>query len=453
MPIVLLCPGCKTRLTVGDDRAGTTFGCPRCATPISVPVVESATPPVPMIRFPCPDCGKKLKAPDGAAGRSGRCSCGASFVVPVPEVETCPTPTPARRPASPPYEIVDEPEPDEEPDPNYRPRRKRKARYTGRWLVLGFVFLAPVTVLVWFSLREPRDETPRSQPTSDPFPRGAHGAAGVVLPPPPDVSGDGPDWTYRELLDYFRSRGLVVMMAPCSGGQFYMLSDDDRDAVVYASSVQDGSIDSRAVVCNKLSSVRSAKELADRRESGTFSWGRYCFSGDPKTLDLFRQTLVGRGPVTDGFADWTYEQLVAHLKVRGFSVKVRAYPEHELTAAGPKLPDGARLFVLTDRDDEADERAALYATTRISGGASILGSDANPLDPRAAVWYSRAIICVKAPTSIHARFVAGKGYGLDGDKRCFDWRRFAFLIPAVGSGTDGTANALGAKLRKALGPP
>ena len=47
MAIVVFCPGCKTRLTLGDDRAGETFECPRCDKPISVPmlVVPPAPPP------------------------------------------------------------------------------------------------------------------------------------------------------------------------------------------------------------------------------------------------------------------------------------------------------------------------------------------------------------------------------------------------------------------------
>lgn len=42
MPIALLCPKCQIPLTFGNDRAGTTFPCPRCCAPISVP---TETPP------------------------------------------------------------------------------------------------------------------------------------------------------------------------------------------------------------------------------------------------------------------------------------------------------------------------------------------------------------------------------------------------------------------------
>lgn len=39
MPIVLLCPSCKVRLTLEDESGGTSFPCPRCDKEITVPVV------------------------------------------------------------------------------------------------------------------------------------------------------------------------------------------------------------------------------------------------------------------------------------------------------------------------------------------------------------------------------------------------------------------------------
>jgi hypothetical protein len=46
MAIVVHCSRCKTRLTLGDDRAGLTFECPQCATPITVP---TSVPDAPVI--------------------------------------------------------------------------------------------------------------------------------------------------------------------------------------------------------------------------------------------------------------------------------------------------------------------------------------------------------------------------------------------------------------------
>ena len=44
MSIVVLCPDCNTRLTLDDDRAGTTFECPKCYNPMTIPL------PTPKVR-------------------------------------------------------------------------------------------------------------------------------------------------------------------------------------------------------------------------------------------------------------------------------------------------------------------------------------------------------------------------------------------------------------------
>lgn len=59
MPITILCPGCKTRLTLDDYRAGTTFGCPKCATAINVPIVVES-PPTPLPPPPAPPVPRPL---------------------------------------------------------------------------------------------------------------------------------------------------------------------------------------------------------------------------------------------------------------------------------------------------------------------------------------------------------------------------------------------------------
>ena len=41
MAIVVLCPACRVRLTVGDDRAGETFECPRCDAALTIPLPSS----------------------------------------------------------------------------------------------------------------------------------------------------------------------------------------------------------------------------------------------------------------------------------------------------------------------------------------------------------------------------------------------------------------------------
>lgn len=71
MPIVILCPKCKTRLTLGDDRAGTTLECPRCDGPLSIPVAllpppaspppASSPRPIPARPIPAPDPRDRMK--------------------------------------------------------------------------------------------------------------------------------------------------------------------------------------------------------------------------------------------------------------------------------------------------------------------------------------------------------------------------------------------------------
>ncbi len=72
----VLCPSCKTRLTMKDDQAGDTVECPKCneamQLPEPLPVVPPAPPPRPRVRdeddIPrgrakvCLECGKKIRS-------------------------------------------------------------------------------------------------------------------------------------------------------------------------------------------------------------------------------------------------------------------------------------------------------------------------------------------------------------------------------------------------------
>lgn len=107
MAIVVVCPGCKVRLTLGDDRAGTTLPCPKCGTIISVPAPPAPPPPPvppsdpqaragqppsepagapasgPKLRFKCPACHKVYKANSADAGKKMLCKrCGAVLLIP-----------------------------------------------------------------------------------------------------------------------------------------------------------------------------------------------------------------------------------------------------------------------------------------------------------------------------------------------------------------------------------
>jgi hypothetical protein len=211
----LICPVCKSQLTIGDDRAGTKRACPKCATAISLPVVAPALAPI--------------------------------------------------------------------------PSRRKKLSVLLR-IGLGLALLVTVCVVGWLLIREPSgffvtDTVADRVLAQDP---------GSV-----DLSGDGPDWTYEELLDQLRAKGLKVSMAPCgpsNPSMLYALGDQHR-----ADSLADefkrklmvrGANVLAGVLCVKMQSAKEAKEAAARSGHGnSFSWGRFHFYGPvdiPSTPDRIR---------------------------------------------------------------------------------------------------------------------------------------------------------------------
>jgi hypothetical protein len=105
------------------------------------------------IRFPCPSCCKRLKAPITAAGRSGRCPCGAKFSVPTPTA------------------IVIEPD----PHSGVSPRPNTRLPVSGRTAVICCLVLVCGAVLVASVLRTPsapvhsqsaKGEVPRTPATT-----------------------------------------------------------------------------------------------------------------------------------------------------------------------------------------------------------------------------------------------------------------------------------------------
>ena len=94
MAIIVFCPGCTTRLTLADDRAGATVACPRCGRAIPLPALE---PPAPApgggrVRFACPRCRTAYEVPAADAGTKVVCkSCAAVVIIP-----DAPPPEPVR---------------------------------------------------------------------------------------------------------------------------------------------------------------------------------------------------------------------------------------------------------------------------------------------------------------------------------------------------------------------
>jgi hypothetical protein len=159
-----------------------------------------------VIHFTCPKCGKALNAPDRGAGRSGRCTCGASFIIPYPES------------APPPREVEYEHEPDDEPASDYRPRRRRGPSATVVVAVVVSFALGALAGggLVWLSAG--RIKTQDS---------GAGGAPITVGFTPLD------SWTHKELAEHLKKKGIDVLpnhFAPLGDANTIAAYFNDRDS-------------------------------------------------------------------------------------------------------------------------------------------------------------------------------------------------------------------------------
>ena len=76
MPIVHYCPHCRVRLTFGEERAGTTFDCPRCNAVVRVPHAPLPRPVPP----PIPRLARATGDPDTTSRESPR-RCPRTWVV------------------------------------------------------------------------------------------------------------------------------------------------------------------------------------------------------------------------------------------------------------------------------------------------------------------------------------------------------------------------------------
>jgi predicted Zn finger-like uncharacterized protein len=92
------CPHCSARIRLPEDAAGKRVRCPKCKEPFRVPATKPAASPAPkpaadalsslsdnILRFPCDDCGAKLKAKAESVGKRVKCrKCGSIMRVPDP---------------------------------------------------------------------------------------------------------------------------------------------------------------------------------------------------------------------------------------------------------------------------------------------------------------------------------------------------------------------------------
>ncbi len=85
-------------------------------------------------------------------------------------------------------------------------------------------------------------------------------------------------------------------MAPIGADYLYVLTDSQDDAIFAAGTWNNGRHDTQAVLCQKHATATDAKVDADRREKGTFAWGRFTFIGNragSAALAKFQKVLTG----------------------------------------------------------------------------------------------------------------------------------------------------------------
>lgn len=81
--VFFLCPRCQYSINSADIVGGS-IECPGCHQEVSAPPGQQSVKSD-QIRFRCPSCARKLKAPSYAAGRRGQCRfCKTRIVVPKP---------------------------------------------------------------------------------------------------------------------------------------------------------------------------------------------------------------------------------------------------------------------------------------------------------------------------------------------------------------------------------
>ena len=161
MSIAIQCSGCQVRLTLGDDRAGNQFPCPRCATQISVPAPvpvptasAKAAPKEPILSFDCPHCSIRLKARLRSSGKRFNCpNCKRSVPVPTsPQQQTQSAPSQQAPPPLPPPVSLDfDPTDPTEDSDEYIPslRRRREVGWHQLWRGTSLA-LAGIALVCYF---------------------------------------------------------------------------------------------------------------------------------------------------------------------------------------------------------------------------------------------------------------------------------------------------------------
>lgn len=108
-----------------------------------------------MIEFKCSQCGKQLKVKDNAAGKKGKCpQCGATLLVPQPEMVTLEAAEPSRSTPPPsPYANARSTDEGTQPPQLTKPRNQKHRRWVAL-LIVGAIVAAPFAPKfpLWFGI-------------------------------------------------------------------------------------------------------------------------------------------------------------------------------------------------------------------------------------------------------------------------------------------------------------
>lgn len=257
---------------------------------------------------------------------------------------------------------------------------------------------------------------------------------GKKEPTAPEEIPDGPDWSNQELLAHLKSQGLPLRMAPCRGGQLFIITTegDETTAPAAASRHDSGVRQPTVVVCTKTSSGRQAKDMASQAGEGAYAWGRYYFTGSAGALSLFREALTSAQPVSDPDSALDYEHLQAKLRAKGLPAKMRTV-------------SGTRLVILAESDAETDAIAREFDNdSKVLKARRFQPDELAKIKPATVSAFNSAVIVMKFRFHVQAVESAGEV------PVSFVWKRFSFIAIPTSEPANPNGNDALNKIKSAL---
>lgn len=106
----------------------------------------------------------------------------------------------------------------------------------------------------------------------------------------PSTTDEGEKWTFAELRDYLRKKGLPVSMRGSGIAVDFLFVSSAREE----EELRDVKSDPRIVFCIRGESAEQVRQLAGADPVNTFAWGRFLFTGKPDRLDAIHKALTGK---------------------------------------------------------------------------------------------------------------------------------------------------------------